>query len=85
MLALYLFSPSLLVLSRPTRLKGRFVAVAIFPVGIFLFFLEEKSSGPLSAGGMSRTAQNMVPMWGEAFGVFPELLCKLTFTTGIST
>lgn len=61
------------------------MAVAIFPAGIFLFFLEENSSGSLSAGGMSLPAQNMVPMWGEAFGVFSELLFKLIFTAGINT
>lgn len=64
---------------------GRFVAVTIFSVGIFLFSLEKNSSGSLSAGGTSLTAQNTVPMWGEAFDVFPELLFKLTFTTGSST
>lgn len=61
------------------------MAVPIVPAGIFLSFLEENNSGSLSAGGTSLTAQNVVPMWGEAFDVFPELLFKLTFTTGIST
>lgn len=84
-LSLWLLSPSLLVLPRRTRLKGRVVAVAFFPVGIFLFFLEEKSSGPLSAGVMSLTAPNLVPTWGEAFDVVSELPFKLAFTTGTST
>lgn len=51
---------------------------------MYLIFLwEENKTGSLICRA-NVTAQNSMPMWGEAFDVFSELPFKLAFTTCIS-